>query len=372
MLKKGYTTGTCAAIASGAAVTMVLQQNIVKEYSLKTPMGICVTVPVLEPYFESDFAGCAVKKYSGDDPDITDGILVYATVRLNNSGIIKIDGGKGVGRVTKAGLQQPIGSAAINDVPRKMIHSAVVSVFELYDYKGGADVIISVPEGEAIAKKTYNPRLGIEGGISILGTSGIVEPMSEQALIDTIRTELSVKKANDGDYVIIAPGNYGVDFVRNTYGVDLNKAVKCSNFVGDALDMAKEMRFKGVVLVGHIGKLVKLSGGIMNTHSKNADCRLELLASATALYTDNINTIRSILNCVTTDDALSLIKGEGILDLVMKKIVAKIESHLKNRLDKTEGNMEVAVVVFSNVYGILAQSENATELMSNIKAGEKH
>ena len=191
-----------------------------------------------------------------------------------------IDGGEGVGRVTKRGLDQPVGNAAINSVPRQMIRENVEEVMALTDSSGGLDVVISAPEGETLAKKTFNPRLGIVGGISILGTTGIVEPMSEAALVETIRVELR-RRAMGKEYALLTPGNYGSDFIRQNLDVDLNTAVQVSNFLGDALDICRALGFRGALLVGHVGKLVKTAGGMMN-HSKYGDCRMEILAAHAA------------------------------------------------------------------------------------------
>lgn len=365
--KSGYTTGTCVTIGARAAIRMIFEHRIIKRESVITPKGIKIEAEILEPDFGGGFASCAVKKYSGDDPDVTNGILLFTTVTLKKDRNIFIDGGLGVGRVTKPGLQQQIGEAAINRVPKEMLTKSAMELFEEYGYEGGADIIITVPEGAAVAKKTFNPRLGIEGGISILGTSGIVEPMSEQAIIDTIRVELKVKKANEGDYVMIAPGNYGIDFIRDSFKVDLNSAVKCSNYIGETLDFALQCGFKGVLLIGHIGKFVKLAGGIMNTHSSNADCRMEILAANTALVCDNIELVRSVMDCVTTDDAVKLLFDAGICDLVMKKIMERTAFYIDNRV---KGKIETGVLMFSNAYGILGASDNVNAMFEHFKAGD--
>lgn len=363
-LKSGYTTGTCAAMAASAAVKMIFEQKTVEFQSVMTPKGKIIEAEILNPVFDSVSASCAVKKYSGDDPDVTNGILIYAHVKINNTANINIDGGIGVGRVTKPGLQRKIGEAAINNVPRKMILENIQALFEDYGYEGGADIVIYVPEGEERAKKTYNPKLGIVGGISILGTSGIVEPMSEQAVIDTIKVELSVKKAEGGSYAVITPGNYGMDFIKESLELDLNKAVKCSNFVGDTLDFVRKMEFKGVLLIGHIGKLVKLAGGIMNTHSRNADGRMEIMAANTALVTDNVMLMRSIMSCVSTDEAIKHIKDEGILNEVMQKIIERAAFYADNRV---KGEIEVGILMFSNAYGILGKTSNVSHILEHLK-----
>lgn len=358
-LKKGYTTGTCAAVAAKAAVKMIFDREIVKKESVLTPKGVVVETEIIKPSFDLNSASCAVRKYSGDDPDVTNGMLIFASVALNDCGRITIDGGEGVGRITKKGLSQNIGEAAINSVPKKMIAENVEMVFDEYSYFGGADIVISVPDGEKIAEKTFNSRLGIVGGISILGTSGIVEPMSEQAIVDTIKAEIDVKRAESGDYIMIAPGNYGFDFIKQSFDVDLNNAVKCSNFVGETLDFAKKAGFKGIMLVGHIGKFVKLAGGIMNTHSKNADCRMEILASNTALVCDDLNLVRNILNCCSTDEALKLIIEKGVCEKVMEHIVEKSLFYVRNRL---KCDIEIGIVIFSNVYGVLGKSNGAEKM----------
>lgn len=363
-LRNGYTTGTCAAIAAKAALRMIFEQKNVETEAVTTPKGVVINTRITEPRFSQTEASCAVKKDAGDDPDVTDGILVYAYVRLRADNIINIDGGKGVGRVTKAGLWQNIGEAAINRVPREQLKEVAVQAFDRYGYEGGADIIVSVPEGEKIAQKTFNPRLGIVGGISILGTSGIVEPMSEQAIIDTIRAELAVKRANEGEYVMIAPGNYGVDFIRENYGADLDKAVKCSNFVGEAVDSAIGLGFKGVLFIGHIGKFVKLSGGIMNTHSKNADCRMELMASAALEVTAQTDILTKILKCNTTDEAIDVLNENNLTKRTMAVILRKALFYLNNR---SGGAFETGLIIFSDKYGLLAQSDNVAQLFKHIK-----
>ena len=362
-LRKGYTTGTCAAIAAKAAVKMIFTGEKVYRESVLTPKGITITTDIQDISFTENSARCAVIKDGGDDPDVTTGAFIYAEVILCEGSDIVIDGGEGVGRVTKPGLWQAVGEAAINKVPRQMIRDAVKRETLKHGYNGGIKIVISVPEGEKLAKKTFNPRLGIVGGISILGTSGIVEPMSEQALIDTIHVEIDVRLANDGEYIMMAPGNYGVDFIRETYNADLNRAVKCSNFVGEALDYAKYAGAKGILLIGHIGKFVKLAGGIMNTHSHNADSRMEIIAANASMVTDDISVIRNIMGCVTTDEAIRYCKEAGILEAVMKRIVDKAVFYTSARV---QNEIEIGMVIFSNEHGILGQSEKVDELFERM------
>ena len=239
-LRLGFTTGSCAAAASKAAAWMLLTGQEKRRISLATPKGIVLELDILDIKRDMDFVSCAIEKDSGDDPDVTKGTLIYARVSHSAVPGIIIDGGRGVGRVTKPGLDQRVGEAAINSVPRRMIRENLEEVIALCDYNGGLAVEVSVPDGEALAQKTFNPRLGIVGGISILGTTGIVEPMSEKALVDTIRVELRQRRESGADYALLTPGNYGSDFIRNSLGLAPESAVQISNFVGASIDICRE------------------------------------------------------------------------------------------------------------------------------------
>ena len=362
-LRCGFTTGTCAAAASAGAARMLLSGKVIENITVITPSGNSVTVGLTDIKKENDYVSCAVQKDSGDDPDVTDKILVYSTVSYEKSGIT-VDGGEGVGRVTKKGLKQQIGEAAINPVPRKMIEEQLKTAASDYSYDGGLKAVISVPMGIQIAKKTFNPRLGIEGGISILGTTGIVEPMSEQALIDTISVELDVRKAQNEEFIIVTPGNYGQDFLRDNLGIAVDKCVKCSNFIGDTIDMCIEKGFKSMLLVGHIGKLSKLGCTIYNTHSRYADGRMEAFALCAALCGAEREVLENILGCITTDAALEILKKEGIFDETIKMLEKRIDRSLKLR---AKGSIEIGLITFSEEYGILCKTENADNMLEKLK-----
>lgn len=362
-LRCGFTTGTCAAAASAGAARMLLSGKVIENITVITPSGNSVTVGLTDIKKENDYVSCAVQKDSGDDPDVTDKILVYSTVSYEKSGIT-VDGGEGVGRVTKKGLKQQIGEAAINPVPRKMIEEQLKTAASDYSYDGGLKAVISVPMGIQIAKKTFNPRLGIEGGISILGTTGIVEPMSEQALIDTISVELDVRKAQNEEFIIVTPGNYGQDFLRDNLGIAVDKCVKCSNFIGDTIDMCIEKGFKSMLLVGHIGKLSKLGCTIYNTHSRYADGRMEAFALCAALCGAEREILENILGCITTDAALEILKKEGIFDETIKMLEKRIDRSLKLR---AKGSIEIGMITFSEEYGILCKTENADNMLEKLK-----
>lgn len=365
-LRYGYTTGSCAAAASKAAAAMLLSGKEISYVELHTPKGIDLRLEVLDISREDNAVSCAIQKDGGDDPDVTNGILIYAKVSREpaDEAQIIIDGGIGVGRVTKPGLEQSVGAAAINKVPRQMIRENLEAVCEQYHYHGKLSVVISIPSGVELAAKTFNPRLGIVGGISVLGTSGIVEPMSEQALIDTIRVEMRQKLANGMEYLLVVPGNYGIDFLdQYGHGLQLEDAVKCSNFVGEALDAAVEFGAKGVLLVGHIGKFVKLAGGIMNTHSHNADARMELLTVHAALLGAPVELLQKMMECVTTDDALKYLKEADLMEPVMERIMEKMEFYVNQR---AQHQLELGVITFSNVFGILGQTKNVPDLVKKI------
>ena len=366
-LRFGYTTGSCAAAAAKAAAWMLLTGQKKEEISLITPKGVALTLPVLDISMEENRVSCAIRKDSGDDPDVTNGALIYAEVTPTAAPGIAIDGGFGVGRVTKKGLDQPVGNAAINSVPRQMIRENLEEILTLTDSHCGLNVVISVPEGEKLAKQTFNPRLGIVGGISILGTTGIVEPMSEKALVDTIRLELNQRRASGQNYVLLTPGNYGCDFIRAGLELNPEQAVQSSNFIGQTLDICRELGFRGALLVGHIGKLVKIGGGMMNTHSKYGDCRMEILAAHAGIAGLSPEKIGEILQCVACDDALRIIKDAGCFEKTMTGLTEKVMFHLRHRAGE---DMEIGTILFSKEYGLLAKSDNAMELIDKITKGK--
>ena len=364
-LRLGYTTGSCAAAAAKAAAWMLLTGCRRERVSLETPKGIRLELELHDIQMGGDRVRCAVKKDGGDDPDVTTGALVYAEVRRSESPGITVDGGVGVGRVTKPGLDQPVGAAAINSVPRRMIRENLEEVCRTADYPGGLSVVISIPEGVRLAEKTFNPRLGIEGGISVLGTTGIVEPMSEQALVETIRVELRQRRASGGEYVLLTPGNYGTAFIELGLGVDPGLAVMTSNYIGDAVDMCREMGFRGALLVGHIGKLVKLAGGMMNTHSKYGDCRMDILAANGAAAGLSAAGAEAVLSCVACDEAVRVQQGENICGETFARVTERVARHL----DRVGGGMETGAVLFSREHGVLGKTENAERLLRSITEG---
>lgn len=352
-LRCGYTTGSCAALAAKAACEMLLSGELARRASILTPGGLPVEVDVVDASVGEGFAQCAVRKDAGDDVDATDGILVYARVERGGgtgSGFpaeggvgVSVDGGEGVGRVTLPGLEQPVGSAAINATPREMIRRAVREVCTSYGFSGNIAVTISVLEGAEVAKKTFNPNLGIEGGISILGTTGIVEPRSLAALRDSIELEIRQHAALGARNIILTPGNYGEQFIGDHFKLHGVPVVVISNFVGDALDCCVREGFTHVLFVGHIGKLVKVAGGIMDTHSRTADCRAEILAAHAAMAGASAKVVREVMASVTTTAALAVIEEAGAGDAVRASLAQAIADRLRRR---AAGGCEVAAIVF--------------------------
>ena len=363
-MRYGFTTGSAATAASAAAAYMLLGGHEKNDIVITTPKGIDYHAEIVEIERHERRVKCAVVKDGGDDPDITTGTLIFSELEIisDEEDVLKLelDGGVGVGRVTKPGLDRPVGEAAINRVPRQMIISEVSRICKIFDFNGRIRITISVPDGEELAKHTFNPRLGIVGGISILGTSGIVEPMSMQALLDTIDVELSVKKAEGRKIAVIAPGNYGQEFMKKTYHYEIDDAVKCSNFVGDTIDMAVKKGFEGILLLGAIGKLVKLAGGILNTHSSNADCRMELLTAAAIRKGADIETARRLLECVTTEDAIRVLIENNLKEPVMQELMERIMDTLQR---KAKDRIKVECIVYSTEFGELAKSSGASDYL---------
>ena len=249
-----------------------------------------------------------------------------------------------------------------------MILRSAREAADRFEYEGGLKITISVPEGTEIAKKTFNPRLGIVGGISILGTSGIVEPMSEKALVESIRVEMKQHVAQGEKYLLVTPGNYGADYLREHMDLPFEKNIKCSNYVGETIDMAIDMGVKGILFVSHIGKFVKVAGGIMNTHSHSADSRMEILCANAIRAGADLNCAREILDAGTTDEALDILQGNEILVPTMKKITEKIQFYLNHR---SYEQILLGAVIFNNTYGYLGQTQDAEELIRRLSDGSQ-
>lgn len=370
-LRYGYTTGTCAAAAAKGAAALLLGESP-REVEILTPGGTSLRLPLENLRRGESEASCAVRKDGGDDPDVTHGILVYATAGFHDGGIL-IEGGEGVGRITKPGLDEAVGEAAINRTPRRMIQENVAQVCAARGYRGGIRIVISIPGGEALAERTFNPRLGIVGGLSILGTTGIVEPMSDTAMIGAIRAELSVRRAEGERTALLTPGNYGKAFLAGFDEAGLREklppAVKCANFIGDAIDLAGILGFERILIAGHIGKLIKLVTGNFNTHSKYGDPRLVIFAAFAALSGPRLPEspglpegdilIPQLFDCPTSEAAIELLQKQRRWDEVLNRILGGIQSQLERRCRHNR----IGAVLFSSGAGFLGCTEGAARLL---------
>ena len=398
-LRTGYTTGTCAAAAAMAAALAFLRLSetsgdgkegslFVPAVNVSTPDGTSLTLGIADCGVRSDgSAFCAVKKDSGDDPDITNGVLVYAEVRggcpdagPEDAGVtpvytdpacpgVYLAGGEGIGTATKAGLQVPVGYPAINPVPRKQIIRTVYDILKENPERGPSaknlpvTVTVSIPGGEELAKKTFNPRLGIEGGLSILGTTGIVRPMSEEALIETIRLDIRVKAAEGKRILAVAPGNYGAAFLKEKLGLEAEEFVTCSNYVGKTFRMFTEEGIRQVLFAGHMGKLIKVAGGILNTHSKYGDHRMEITADCAREAGASEELQEKLLSMNTTDEAAEYLKEMGLLNAVLQIAAERIRSVLAEN-----HGIPAEVMIFTSA-GDTGMTAGAKVLAEEIRKG---
>lgn len=374
-LRNGVTTGTCSAAAAKAAAVQLIKKMRLSSVWLELPdqSGIC-----LEVHWNNNEDGCfsrfGVQKDAGDDPDVTDQAWLYATVSFDQPEHkcwyqseqypnLYLSAGIGVGIVTKPGLLCPVGMPAINPVPQTMIFAAVGAVTAECNYMQKLYIWIDIPDGVQLAQKTFNPKLGIVGGLSILGTSGRVIPMSEDALIATIRLEIHMKAVAGNQKLLIAPGNYGEQFLKDYLPGSLQKAVKCSNFIYETMQILQEEGIRQILFAGHIGKLVKIAGGVKNTHSKYGDRRMEILADFINRM-DHIDeqvktrACQNVLAANTTEEALKMLDREGLVDQAAELLTAAVAAVMEQWVNE---KVKVHVVMFSNVYGILGRRDLIAE-----------
>lgn len=384
--RRGYTTGSCAAGAAKAASHMLLTKKKLETVNIDTPKGIPLFLKVENIDIGEKYVECSIKKDGGDDIDATHGIDIYARAEVTDSFVtidtyneksldytegIVLCGGKGVGIVTKKGLSVEVGQAAINPTPVKMIKSEVIKVIgqDIEKSLGKNKVLkitIFVPQGEEIAKKTFNPKLGIVGGISIIGTTGIVEPMSDEGWKKSISIELQMKKEQGLNKIILVPGNHGEQFIKEKLGLDTKYVVRTSNFIGYIIKEAQRMGYKKIFMAGHIGKFIKLSAGIFNTHSRVADARSEILVSNLALMKAPYSILEEINKCLTAEEAVDIIirnDYEDLFNIISNKCRDRIIQHLNE--DKRE--IDVEVMIFSMDKTLLGKSNNADLLVEEFR-----
>lgn len=377
----GFTTGTTATAAAIGAAYMYLndKRDIV---DVELPAGITLTIPLEFVNKEKNLFTCGVKKNAGDDPDVTDGILISAKlefIKKENGLEFNFFAGEGVGVFTKDGLALPKGEAAINPVPRQMMIDNLSVILKEHGFSGIVNITVTVENGADIAKKTFNERLGIIGGISILGTSGLVLPMSKTALLQTIEADIKFRLKNSKERrVYLAPGNIGAKFLENNFNINSTTVAIISNFIGESIDYAISNDAREIVLCGDLGKLIKLSGGIMNTHSNDSDSRLELLASSILKLCIKesiqlpIQIISNLFEQKTTTGAVNIIKEnnfDNCFDILADQMLyyaynrafkAEIFYH-KNRyanIEEFKNNLSIRIIVFSDNIMIIDTGEN--------------
>ena len=377
----GFTTGTTATAAAMGAAYMYLndKRDIV---DVELPAGITLTIPLEFVKKEKNLFTCGVKKNAGDDPDVTDGILISTKLEFikKESGLeFNFFAGEGVGVFTKDGLVLPKGEAAINPVPRQMMIDNLSVILKEHGFSGIVNITVTVENGVDIAKKTFNERLGIIGGISILGTSGLVLPMSKTALLQTIEADIKFRLKNSKERrVYLAPGNIGAKFLENNFNINSTTVAIISNFIGESIDYAISNDAREIVICGDLGKLIKLSGGIMNTHSNDSDSRLELLVAAVIKLCIKekkelpIQIISNIFEQKTTTGAVNIIKEnnfDNCFDILAYQMLyyaynrafkAEIFYH-KNRyanIEEFKNNLSIRIIVFSDNIMIIDTGEN--------------
>ena len=367
--RRGYTTGSCATAASKASVHMLLTNKKIENINIDTPKGIPLTLNVKNIELKDNLAICSIEKDGGDDIDATHGMDIFAKAELidKEDEDVIVTGGVGVGVVTKKGLSVEVGKHAINPVPMRMIRSEISKILgennKFLPKNKSLKVTIFAPQGVEIAKKTFNPRLGIIGGISILGTTGIVEPMSEEGWKKSLSIEMEMKKAQGIDKIILVPGNHGEEFIREHLKIDMNYCVRMSNFVGYMLSEAKRIGFKKILLAGHIGKFIKISAGIFNTHSKVCDARNEIMISNLALMGAPLEFLKEINECVTAEGAVEIIDKSDYTDIyniLCNKCKQRAEQYLHNEV-------EIEFYMFRMDKSLLGKSDKADLLMEEFR-----
>ncbi|MPM49540.1 Cobalt-precorrin-5B C(1)-methyltransferase [bioreactor metagenome] len=367
--RRGYTTGSCAAAAAKASAYMFFTNKKIENINIDTPKGIPLTLKVKNIELKDKYTICSIEKDGGDDIDATHTMDIFAKAELisREDEDIIVTGGVGIGIVTKKGLSVDVGKSAINPVPMKMIRREVNKVLgennKLLNKDKSLKITIFAPQGEEIAKKTFNPRLGIVGGISILGTTGIVEPMSEEGWKKSLSIELEMKKAQGMDTIILVPGNHGEEFIRDYMKIDMNNCVRMSNFVGYMLNEAKRLGFKKILMAGHIGKFIKISAGIFNTHSKVCDARNEIMIANLALMGADLDFLKGINKCVTAEGAVEIIDKSNyteIYNILCNKCKERAEEYLNE-------DIQVEVYMFRMDKSLLGKSINADLLMEDFR-----
>ena len=353
-LREGFSTGSCMTGGACASALWQIEGTCPPVIRVDTPIGKTLYLDVIP----KEFGACSIIKDGGDDPDVTTGCEIITRVELlDREGDITFSGGEGVGIITQEGLKYPVGEPAINPVPRDMTRKALRKIIG----QQAAIVHVRVPGGAEIAKKTFNPRLGIVDGISILGTTGIVRPMSEEAMKDSLVAELSVYARRGHTGVLFVLGGTGEEALKKHFG-SFTCILQVSNYIGYMIEQAVDLGFTDILIGGFVGKLVKVAGGTMNTHSHVSDGRMEVLCTHAALHGAPVEVIRRIYGCLTTKAALSVIKEEN-LSGIWPDIAQKASEYC----EKTgRGQARVGILLLDTDNSILAKSNNADLILDRI------
>lgn len=331
-MKNGFTTGSCAQAAAKGAFLMLVRGKIVQSAAIETPSGVKLRLPLVDQKIGGRSAACAVIKKSGEEPDVTHGAKICARVKWLKQRDVRIQGGPGIGKVTKPGLAMPVGEWAINPVPRRMIFK---EISKLLPEKRGVAITLSVRGGKKIAERTYNPKLGIIGGISIIGTTGIVEPKSLKAYTTSLALELDVLRAQGYTQAVLVLGYVGEKYAREILKMEKDAVVKIGDHVGFMLEQCVKKGFEKVLLIGHIGKMIKLAGGQFDTHCRFGDQRISLMVRYARFCGANEKTVREILKQTTAEAAIAVLEKAGlagVFDKMSEDAAAKASAFVHHKI----------------------------------------
>ncbi len=357
-LREGVSTGSCMTGGAAAAAVWLTTGKCPDVIRVDTPIGKTLYLDVIP----KTPGTCAIIKDAGDDPDVTHGSEIITRVDLlDEEGEIRFVGGEGVGTVTQEGLKLPVGEPAINPVPRQMAEKALREIIG----PRAAVVTVSIPTGRELARKTFNPRLGIVDGLSVLGTTGIVRPMSEEAMKDSLLAELDMYARQGHTAILFVLGTTGENALKRHFG-EFKCILQVSNYIGFMIEEAVERGFTHILIGGFAGKLVKVASGTMNTHSHVSDGRIETICTHAALHGASIGTVRRIYDCLTTKKAMEVVEEEGLMG-IWHDMAEKAAFYCR----KTAHEMaHVAVLFLNSDNEILAMSDNTPDLLKEVCINE--
>ncbi len=358
--KYGYTTGSCAAGAAKGAAYGLLHGIIPDSVEIMTPAEISLRLNLIHRKVDKDFAECAVRKYSGDDPDITNGCEIHVRVAKTEYNDVRFVAGDGVGTVTRPGLQISQGEPAINPVPRTMIKGTLNEVLGTH---GGMDIQVTVPEGKKLARKTFNGKLGIVDGISIIGTTGIVRPMSLDSFKVSLLCGLDVAKATGNESIVLVPGSIGETGFKQHYNVSEHQVIQMSNFVGFMLKESIKRGFKSVIIGGHPGKLAKLIRGDFYTHSSSSKPANDVLIRILREEKVGSPLISMLNDSPTVDGMVKILRAHNMLHL-FNRISDDVQSAATNYVSS---RIKIGAILFDMKKNVIGYSKGFTDWQKKLK-----